>query len=149
MTAVHFLIVQRRLAMLRAAAPEVDFTSIEQQLKVIRTAVLPIRTMKSKLTELSPRALAIDEPPHVRNQRIAFFHRGHCVLVRQKDHQRRLDLGYQGSRDKLISGRKETATLGSNLLFFVVFASSLRLTHTWGAVTKNTRVPECYAIFCP
>ena len=39
-TAVRFLIVQRRLAMLRAGRPEVDFTSIEQQLKVIRTALV-------------------------------------------------------------------------------------------------------------
>ena len=60
-TAVRFLIVQRRLAMLRAAAPEVDSTSIEQQLKVIRTALARIRTMKTKLTELGSCTHAIDE----------------------------------------------------------------------------------------
>jgi hypothetical protein len=75
-TAVRFLIVQRRITMLRAAAPEVDFTSIEQQLKVIRIALVRIRTMKTKLTELGARTLAIDEPPHGRDQRSAFFHRG-------------------------------------------------------------------------
>jgi hypothetical protein len=47
--------------MLRAAAPEVDSTSIEQQLKVIRTALGRIRTIKTKLTELGSCTLAIDE----------------------------------------------------------------------------------------
>jgi len=47
--------------MLRAATPEVDPTSIEPQLKVIRTALGRIRTMKTKLTELGSCTLAIYE----------------------------------------------------------------------------------------
>jgi hypothetical protein len=55
--------------MLRAAAPEVDSTSIEQQLKVIRTALGRIRTIKTKLTELGSCTLAIDEQAdHLRGE---------------------------------------------------------------------------------
>jgi hypothetical protein len=60
-TAVRFLIVQRRLASLRAVAPEVDSASIEQQVKAIRTALGRIRTIKTKLTELGGCADVIDE----------------------------------------------------------------------------------------
>jgi hypothetical protein len=60
-TAVRFLIVQRRLTALRAVAPEVDSASIQQQLKVIRTALGRIRTIKTKLTELGACSDVIDE----------------------------------------------------------------------------------------
>jgi len=60
-TAVRFLIVQRRLAMLRANSAEVDSASIEQQIKVIRTALGRIRTIKTKLSELGSCTSAIDE----------------------------------------------------------------------------------------
>lgn len=60
-TAVRFLIVQRRLATLRAAAPEVDSALIEQQVKAIRTALGRIRTIKTKLTELGSCSNVIDE----------------------------------------------------------------------------------------
>lgn len=59
-TAVRFLIVQRRLAALRAAAPEVDSLSIELQIKSIRTALGRVRTIKTKLTELDACSDAID-----------------------------------------------------------------------------------------
>jgi hypothetical protein len=38
--------------MLRATSPEVDSASIKQQIKVIRTVLGRIRTIKTKLTEL-------------------------------------------------------------------------------------------------
>ena len=68
-TAVRFLIVQRRLAMLRATSPEVDSASIEQQIKAIRTALGRIRTIKTKLTELGSCTSAIDEQAeHLRGE---------------------------------------------------------------------------------
>jgi hypothetical protein len=68
-TAVRFLIVQRRLAALRAAAPEVDSASIEQQVKAIRTALGRIRTIKTKLTELGACSDVIDEQAdHLRQE---------------------------------------------------------------------------------
>lgn len=68
-TAVRFLIVQRRLATLRAAAPEVDSSSIEQQVKAIRTALGRIRTIKTKLTELGACSDVIDEQAdHLREE---------------------------------------------------------------------------------
>jgi len=68
-TAVRFLIVQRRLAALRAAAPEVDSASIEQQVKAIRTALGRIRTIKTKLTELGACSDVIDEQAdHLREE---------------------------------------------------------------------------------
>jgi tetrahydromethanopterin S-methyltransferase subunit B len=68
-TAVRFLIVQRRLATLRAAAPEVDSASIEQQVKAIRTALGRIRTIKTKLTELGACSDVIDEQAdHLREE---------------------------------------------------------------------------------
>jgi hypothetical protein len=68
-TAVRFLIVQRRLAMLRAAAPEVDSASIEQQVKTIRTALGRVRTIKTKLTELGTCSDVIDEQAdHLRDE---------------------------------------------------------------------------------
>lgn len=60
-TAVRFLIVQRRLAVLRESAPEVDSASIEQQVKAIRTALGRIRTIKTRLTEAHACSNAIDE----------------------------------------------------------------------------------------
>ena len=51
-TAVRFLIVQRRLAALRAEALEVDSASIDQQVKTIRTSLGRVRAIKTKLTEL-------------------------------------------------------------------------------------------------
>lgn len=51
-TAIRFLIVQRRLAALRVEAIELDSASIEQQVKTIRTSLGRIRTIKTKLTEL-------------------------------------------------------------------------------------------------
>jgi hypothetical protein len=51
-TAIRFLIVQRRLAALRAEALEVDSASIEQQVKTIRTSLGRVRSIKTKLTEL-------------------------------------------------------------------------------------------------
>jgi hypothetical protein len=60
-TAVRFLIVQRRLASLRAAAPEVDSASIEEQVKAIRTALGRIKTIKTKLTELGACSDVIDD----------------------------------------------------------------------------------------
>lgn len=60
-TAVRFLIVQRRLAALRMSAPEVDSASIEQQVKVIRTALGRIRTIKTKVTELGTCSEVINE----------------------------------------------------------------------------------------
>src|SRR5260370_30518681 len=60
-TAVRFLIVQRRLASLRAVSPEVDSTSIEQQVEAIRTALGRIRTIKTKVTELAGWAEGINE----------------------------------------------------------------------------------------
>jgi hypothetical protein len=68
-TAVRFLIVQRRLAALRAAAPEVDSASIEQQVKAIRTSLGRIRTIKTKLTELGSCSDVIDEQAdHLREE---------------------------------------------------------------------------------
>lgn len=68
-TAVRFLIVQRRLATLRAAAPEVDSASIEQQVKAIRTSLGRIRTIKTKLTELGACSDVIDEQAdHLREE---------------------------------------------------------------------------------
>lgn len=68
-TAVRFLIVQRRLAALRAAAPEVDSGSIEQQVKAIRTSLGRIRTIKTKLTELGACSDVIDEQAdHLREE---------------------------------------------------------------------------------
>jgi len=58
---LRFLIVQRRLAVLREAAPEVDSASIEQQVKAIRTALGRIRTIKTRLTEAHACSNAIDE----------------------------------------------------------------------------------------
>jgi hypothetical protein len=60
-TAVRFLIVQRRLASLRAVSPEVDSASIEQQVEAIRTALGRIRTIKTKVTELGGCAEVINE----------------------------------------------------------------------------------------
>jgi hypothetical protein len=60
-TAVRFLIVQRRLAALRAVSPEVDSASIEQQVETIRTALGRIRTIKTKVTELGGCAEVINE----------------------------------------------------------------------------------------
>jgi hypothetical protein len=60
-TAVRFLIVQRRLASLRATAPEVDSASIEEQVKAIRTALGRIKTIKTKLTELGACSDVIDD----------------------------------------------------------------------------------------
>ena len=74
--------------MLRAAAPEVDSTSIEQHLKVIRTALARIRTMKTKLTELGSCTHAINErliTSRARSKKRFLPSRTHCVLVRQKD----------------------------------------------------------------
>lgn len=68
-TAVRFLIVQHRLATLRAAAPEVDSASIEQQITVIRTALGRIRTIKTKLTELGTCSEVINEQAeHLREE---------------------------------------------------------------------------------
>jgi len=68
-TAIRFLIVQHRLAMLRAAAPEVDSASIEQQVKSIRTALGRIKTIKTKLTELGACSDVIDEQAdHLREE---------------------------------------------------------------------------------
>lgn len=68
-TAVRFLIVQRRLTALRAAAPEVDSASIDQQVKAIRTALGRIRTIKTKLTELGACSDVIDEQAdHLREE---------------------------------------------------------------------------------
>jgi hypothetical protein len=60
-TAVRFLIVQRRLASLRAVAPEVDSASIEQQVEAIGTALGRIRAIKTKVTELGGCADVINE----------------------------------------------------------------------------------------
>jgi hypothetical protein len=61
--------VQRRLATLRTAAPEVDSTSIEQQVKAIRTSLGRIRTIKTKLTELGTCSDVIDEQAdHLRDE---------------------------------------------------------------------------------
>jgi hypothetical protein len=68
-TAVRFLIVQRRLAALRIAAPEVDSASIEQQVKVIRTALGRIRIIKTKLTDLGACSGVINEQAeHLRDE---------------------------------------------------------------------------------
>lgn len=68
-TAVRFLIVQRRLAALRMSAPEVDSASIEQQVKVIRTALGRIRTIKTKVTELGTCSEVINEQAeHLREE---------------------------------------------------------------------------------
>jgi hypothetical protein len=58
---VRFLIVQRRLASLRAVSPEVDSASTEQQVEAIRTALGRIRTIKTKVTELGGCAEVINE----------------------------------------------------------------------------------------
>jgi len=46
LTAVRFLIVQRRLADLREVAPEVDAATVEQQARTIRTSLGRIKTVK-------------------------------------------------------------------------------------------------------
>ena len=51
-TAMRFLIVQRRLADLREEAPEVDTASVEQQVRTIRTSLGRIKTVKTKLSEI-------------------------------------------------------------------------------------------------
>ncbi|HZP33637.1 MAG TPA: hypothetical protein VFB23_09785 [Candidatus Acidoferrales bacterium] len=68
-TAVRFLIVQRRLSILREAAPEIDSVAVEKQLKNIHTALGRVRTIKTKLTELGGCADAIDEQAeHLRSE---------------------------------------------------------------------------------
>jgi hypothetical protein len=68
-TAVRFLIVQRRLAALRVSAPEMDSASIEQQVKIIRTALGRIRTIKTKVTELGSCSEVINEQAeHLREE---------------------------------------------------------------------------------
>jgi len=50
-------------------SPEVDCASIEQQTKVIRTALGRIKTIKTKLTELGSCTSAIDEQAeHLRGE---------------------------------------------------------------------------------
>jgi hypothetical protein len=61
LTAVRFLVVQQRLAALRAATPQVDSACVEQQLKAIRTALGRIRTIKTKVTDLGGCADVIDQ----------------------------------------------------------------------------------------
>jgi len=51
-TALRFLIVQERLANLRAATSKVDLTSIEGQLNRVRTALDRIKTINRKVTEV-------------------------------------------------------------------------------------------------
>jgi hypothetical protein len=68
-TAVRFLIVQRRLSILREVAPEIDSVAVEKQLKNIHTALGRVRTIKTKLTELGGCADAIDEQAeHLRSE---------------------------------------------------------------------------------
>lgn len=68
-TAVRFLIVQRRLSVLREVAPEIDSVAVEKQVKNIHTALGRVRTIKTKLTELGGCAEAIDEQAeHLRSE---------------------------------------------------------------------------------
>jgi hypothetical protein len=68
-TAIRFLVVQRRLTALRAAAPEIDFAKIEQQVTAIRTSLGRIKTIKSKATELNLCSTAIDQQiDHLRDE---------------------------------------------------------------------------------
>jgi hypothetical protein len=60
-TAVRFLIAQRRLADFREEAPEVDTASVEQQAGTIRTSLGRIKTVKSKLTEIDACSANIGE----------------------------------------------------------------------------------------
>jgi hypothetical protein len=60
-TAVRFLIVQRRLADLREEAPEVDTASVEQQARTIRTSLGRIKTVKTKLTAIDACSGSIGE----------------------------------------------------------------------------------------
>ncbi len=57
-TALRFLMVQKRLASLRAAAPEVDSASIEAQIQRIRTTLDRVKSINRKVTEV--RASASD-----------------------------------------------------------------------------------------
>jgi hypothetical protein len=68
-TAVRFLIVQRRLSILREVAPEIDSVAVEKQLKNIHTSLGRVRTIKTKLTELGGCADAIGEQAeHLRSE---------------------------------------------------------------------------------
>ncbi len=51
-TAVRFLIIQRRIAQLRTSKPEIDAGAIERQIDRIRTALGRITTIKRKVSEL-------------------------------------------------------------------------------------------------
>jgi hypothetical protein len=51
-TALRFLMVQKRLASLRAAAPEVDSASIEAQIQRIRTTLDRVKSINRKVTEV-------------------------------------------------------------------------------------------------
>ncbi len=55
-TALRFLMVQKRLASLRAAAPEVDSASIEAQIQRIRTALDRVKSINRKVTEVRANA---------------------------------------------------------------------------------------------
>lgn len=55
-TALRFLMVQMRLASLRAAAPEVDSASIEAQIQRIRTSLDRVKTINRKVTEVRANA---------------------------------------------------------------------------------------------
>ena len=68
-TAVRFLIVQKRLLALRSAAHELDSASIELQLKAIRTALSRIKTIKTKLKEMNICSDAVGEQvEHLRDE---------------------------------------------------------------------------------
>jgi len=51
-TAIRFLIVQERLAALRAASPEVDATSIEAQIQRVRTSLARVTNISRKVTDV-------------------------------------------------------------------------------------------------
>ena len=58
-TAIRFLIVQERLATLRAASPEVDATSIEAQIQRVRTSLARVTNISRKVTDVRSGADAI------------------------------------------------------------------------------------------
>lgn len=68
-TAVRFLVVQERLQQIRASAPSVDASSIEQQIQRIRTTLGRIKTINAKVTDVRSSAEEIQrEAESVRDE---------------------------------------------------------------------------------
>lgn len=68
-TALRFLLVQERLAQLRATLPEIDSSQIETQIQRIRTAVDRVKTINRKVSDVRCGAQDIQtEAEHLRDE---------------------------------------------------------------------------------